>query len=35
VMADFGLTQTTAYDRLVTAQRLFDNAQNPKSEKTA
>ncbi|MFC9891423.1 vegetative cell wall protein, partial [Streptomyces pilosus] len=35
VMADFGLTQTTAYDRLVTAQRLYAEAQNPKSEKTA
>jgi len=35
VMADFGLTQTTAYDRLVTAQRLYADAQNPKSEKTA
>lgn len=31
VMADFGLTQTTAYDRLVTAQRLYEKAQNPKS----
>ncbi|MFF8910494.1 vegetative cell wall protein, partial [Streptomyces olivaceoviridis] len=35
VMADFGLTQTTAYDRLVTAQRLYEAAQNSKSEKTA
>ncbi|GHG33088.1 hypothetical protein GCM10018777_56390 [Streptomyces albogriseolus] len=35
VMADFGLTQTTAYDRLVTAQRLYADSQNPKSEKTA
>ncbi|MFF7795560.1 DUF2637 domain-containing protein [Streptomyces sp. NPDC007991] len=35
VMADFGLTQTTAYDRLATAQRLYENTQNPKSEKTA
>ncbi|MFB7738323.1 DUF2637 domain-containing protein [Streptomyces sp. NPDC056112] len=35
VMADFELTQTTAYDRLVTAQRLYAEAQNPKSEKTA
>lgn len=35
VMTDFGLTQTTAYDRLVTAQRLYADAQNPKSEKTA
>lgn len=31
VMADFGLTQTTAYDRLVTAQRLYEKAKNPKS----
>ena len=35
VIADFGLSQTTAYDRLVTAQRLYEKAQNPKSEKTA
>ncbi|MFJ3043623.1 DUF2637 domain-containing protein [Streptomyces tendae] len=35
VMADFGLTQTTAYDRLVTAQRLYADSQNPKSDKTA
>ncbi|WSL73961.1 DUF2637 domain-containing protein (plasmid) [Streptomyces sp. NBC_01723] len=31
----FGLKQTTAYDRLKTAQQLFAAAQNPKSEKTA
>ena len=31
----FGLKQTTAYDRLKTAQQLYANAQNPKSEKTA
>lgn len=31
VMADFGLTQTTAYDRLVTAQRLYAKTKNPKS----
>lgn len=35
VMDDFGLTQTTAYDRLVTAQRIYADAQNPKSDKTA
>jgi hypothetical protein len=32
VMEDFGLTQTTAYDRLSTAQKLFAQATNPKSE---
>ena len=31
----FGLKQTTAYDRLKTAQQLYAAAQNPKSEKTA
>jgi hypothetical protein len=31
----FGLKQTTAYDRLKTAQTLFASAQNPKSDKTA
>lgn len=31
VMADFGLSQTTAYDRLATAQKLFAEA-TPKSE---
>lgn len=31
VMADFGLTQTTAYDRLVTAQTLFAEAAKSKS----
>lgn len=31
----FDLKQTTAYDRLVTAQRLYADAQNPKSSKTA
>jgi hypothetical protein len=31
----FDLKQTTAYDRLVTAQRLYADAQNPKSEKSA
>ena len=35
VMADFGLTQTTAYDRLSTAQTLFAEAAKSKSEKTA
>jgi hypothetical protein len=35
VMNRLSLTQTTAYDRLVTAQRLYAEAQNPKSEKTA
>lgn len=35
VMADFGLTQTTAYDRLSTAQNLFAEAAKSKSEKTA
>lgn len=35
VMADFGLTQTTAYDRLALAQRLYAEVQNPKSTKTA
>ena len=35
VMERLSLKQTTAYDRLVTAQRLYANAQNPKSEKTA
>jgi hypothetical protein len=35
VMADFGLSQTTAYDRLVTAQSLFAEAAKSKSEKTA
>ncbi|MFK0288345.1 DUF2637 domain-containing protein [Streptomyces sp. NPDC090499] len=35
VIADFGLSQTTAYDRLVTAQRLYEAAQNPKSEQSA
>ncbi|MER6249359.1 DUF2637 domain-containing protein [Streptomyces griseorubiginosus] len=35
VMADFGLTQTTAYDRLSTAQSLFAEAVKSKSEKTA
>lgn len=35
VMADFGLTQTTAYDRLSTAQSLFAEAAKSKSEKTA
>ncbi|MGW0948537.1 DUF2637 domain-containing protein [Streptomyces sp. NPDC002623] len=31
----FGLKQTTAYDRLVTAQRLYAEAQNPNQTKTA
>lgn len=31
----FDLKQTTAYDRLVTAQRLYAEAQNPKQSKTA
>lgn len=31
----FDLKQTTAYDRLVTAQRLYADAQDPKSEKSA
>lgn len=35
VMRDFDLKQTTAYDRLVTAQRLYAEAQNPKSEQSA
>ncbi|WP_343235416.1 DUF2637 domain-containing protein [Streptomyces bauhiniae] len=35
VQEHFNLKQTTAYDRLVTAQRLYAEAQNPKSEKTA
>lgn len=35
VMADFGLSQTTAYDRLVIAQTLFSEAAKSKSEKTA
>ncbi|MFF9003644.1 DUF2637 domain-containing protein [Streptomyces achromogenes] len=35
IQEHFGLKQTTAYDRLVTAQRLYEQAQNPKSEKTA
>ncbi|WP_106516746.1 DUF2637 domain-containing protein [Streptomyces himastatinicus] len=35
VMADFDLKQTTAYDRLKTAQQLYADAQNPKSAKTA
>ena len=35
VMARLSLKQTTAYDRLVTAQRLYAEATNPKSEQTA
>jgi hypothetical protein len=35
VMSRLALKQTTAYDRLVTAQRLYAEAQNPKSEKSA
>ncbi|MBJ6623504.1 hypothetical protein [Streptomyces sp. DHE17-7] len=35
VMDRLHLKQTTAYDRLKTAQQLFAAAQNPKSEKTA
>ncbi|MYS18076.1 DUF2637 domain-containing protein [Streptomyces sp. SID4982] len=35
VQEHFDLKQTTAYDRLVTAQRLYAEAQDPKSEKTA
>ena len=35
VMERLALKQTTAYDRLKTAQQLYAAAQNPKSEKTA
>lgn len=35
VKTRLSLKQTTAYDRLVTAQQLYTNAQNLKSEKTA
>ena len=35
IQEHFNLKQTTAYDRLVTAQQLYANAANPKSEKTA
>lgn len=35
VQEHFGLKQTTAYDRLVTAQRLYADAHNPKNTKTA
>lgn len=35
VMTRLHLKQTTAYDRLVTAQQLYADAQNPKSTKTA
>ncbi|MGY6019569.1 DUF2637 domain-containing protein [Streptomyces spinosirectus] len=35
VIADFGLSQTTAYDRLSTAQSLFAEAAKSKSEKSA
>ena len=31
VMRDFDLKQTTAYDRLVTAQRLYEKAKTSKS----
>lgn len=31
IQEHFDLKQTTAYDRLVTAQRLYEKAQNPKS----
>ncbi|MFB8182601.1 DUF2637 domain-containing protein [Streptomyces sp. NPDC055966] len=35
IQEHFDLKQTTAWDRLVTAQQLYAEAQNPKSEKTA
>lgn len=35
VMDRLHLTQTTAWDRLQTAQQLYADAQNPKSTKTA
>lgn len=35
IQEHFDLKQTTAYDRLVTAQNLFARAQNPKQTKTA
>jgi hypothetical protein len=35
IQEHFDLKQTTAYDRLVTAQQLYADAQNPKSEQSA